>query len=128
MIKGIGLVVSGIVRSGIIKKGDTLHIGPFGNTFHNVLVKSIHNNFQENLTQLEAGQSGCFSIKINSKIPIKRNNIRKGARIMKHPNMYSGLRQLLKSYIIQLLLKKGTNLLFIVEQLVKLLKFVKLQT
>ena len=96
MIKGIGLVVSGIVRSGIIKKGDTLHIGPFDKIFHNVIIKSIHNNFQEPIPQLEAGQSGCFSIKINSKIPIKRNNIRKGARIMKHPNMYSGFKAIIK--------------------------------
>ena len=107
MIKGIGLVVSGIVRSGIIKKGDTLHIGPFGNTFHNVLVKSIHNNFEESISQLEAGQSGCFSIKINSKIPIKRNNIRKGARIMKHPNMYSGFKAIVKILHHPTTIKKG---------------------
>jgi len=107
MIKGIGLVVSGIVRSGIIKKGDTLHIGPFGNTFHNVLVKTIHNNFQESIPQLEAGQSGCFSIKINSKIPIKRNNIRKGARIMKHPNMYSGFKAIVKILHHPTTIKKG---------------------
>ena len=107
MIKGIGLVVSGIVRSGIIKKGDTLHIGPFGNTFHNVLVKTIHNNFQELIPQLEAGQSGCFSIKINSKIPIKRNNIRKGARIMKHPNMYSGFKAIVKILHHPTTIKKG---------------------
>ena len=107
MIKGIGLVVSGIVRSGIIKKGDTLHIGPFGNTFHNVLVKSIHNNFEEPIPQLEAGQSGCFSIKINSKIPIKRNNIRKGARIMKHPNMYSSLKAIVKILHHPTTIKKG---------------------
>lgn len=107
MIKGIGLVVSGIVRSGIIKKGDTLHIGPFGNTFHNVLVKSIHNNFEESIPQLEAGQSGCFSIKINSKVPIKRNNIRKGARIMKHPNMYSGFKAIVKILHHPTTIKKG---------------------
>lgn len=107
MIKGIGLVVSGIVRSGIIKKGDTLHIGPFGNTFHNVLIKSIHNNFEEHIPQLEAGQSGCFSIKINSKIPIKRNNIRKGARIMKHPNMYSGFKAIVKILHHPTTIKKG---------------------
>lgn len=107
MIKGIGLVVSGIVRSGIIKKGDNLHIGPFGNIFHNVLVKTIHNNFQELIPQLEAGQSGCFSIKINSKIPIKRNNIRKGARIMKHPNMYSGFKAIVKILHHPTTIKKG---------------------
>lgn len=107
MIKGIGLVVSGIVRNGIIKKGDTLHIGPFGDTFHNVLIKSIHNNFQEYIPQLEAGQSGCFSIKINSKIPIKRNNIRKGTRIMKHPKMYSGFTAIVKILHHPTTIKKG---------------------
>jgi GTPase len=107
MIKGIGLVVSGIVRSGIIKKGDTLHIGPFDKIFHNVIIKSIHNNFQEPIFQLEAGQSGCFSIKINSKIPIKRNNIRKGSRIMKHPNMYSGFKAIVKILHHPTTIKKG---------------------
>jgi small GTP-binding protein len=88
VVKGIGLVVSGVVNSGIIKKNDSLFIGPFDKEFYNIQIKTIHNNFKEFVDKLEAGQGGCFNIKINSKIPIKRNNIRKGIRILKNPNSY----------------------------------------
>jgi small GTP-binding protein len=89
MVKGIGLVLSGVVCAGKISKGDVLHIGPFDTHFYNVHIKTIHNNFKENVDYLEAGQGGCFSVKINSKIPIKRSRIRKGIRIMKQPNLYT---------------------------------------
>ena len=89
MVKGIGLVVSGVVSAGKINKGDVLHIGPFDNEFYNVQVKTIHDNFKQFADYLEAGQGGCLNIKINSKIPIKRNQIRKGIRIMKQPNIYT---------------------------------------
>ena len=89
MVKGIGLVVSGVVSSGIIRKGDVLHIGPFDTQFYNVQIKTIHNNFNEFVDYLEAGQGGCFNVKIASKAYIKRDRIRKGARIMKQPNLYT---------------------------------------
>lgn len=89
MVKGIGLVVSGVVNSGIIKKNDILHMGPFGGKFNNIQIKTIHNNFKEFVDYLEAGQSGCLNIKINSKSPIHRNYIRKGVRIMKHPSIFT---------------------------------------
>lgn len=88
-VKGIGLVVSGVVNSGIIHKGDILQIGPFNDKFYNIQIKSIHNNFKEFVNLLEAGQSGCFSIKVNNKIPIRRGRIRKGIRIMKHPSIFT---------------------------------------
>jgi small GTP-binding protein len=89
MVKGIGLVVSGVVHSGIIKKGDMLQIGPFGDKFINIQIKTIHNNFKEFVEKLEAGQGGCFNIKVSSKIPIRRDRIRKGVRIMKHPSIFT---------------------------------------
>lgn len=89
MVKGIGLVVAGVLSSGKVMKGDILHIGPFDNEFYNVQIKTIHNNFKEFVNYLEAGQGGCFNIKINSKLPVKRNHIRKGIRIMKHPNLFT---------------------------------------
>jgi GTPase len=89
MVKGIGLVVSGVVHSGIIKKGDMLQMGPFGDNFLNVQIKTIHNNFQEFVNQLEAGQGGCFNIKVSSKVPVRRDRIRKGVRIMKHPSIFT---------------------------------------
>jgi GTPase len=86
-IKGIGIVVSGTMKDGIIKKGDTLKLGPYKGEFINVVIKSIHNNFKEDVNQLYAGEGGCFAIKIasiNNKIELKRTLIKKGMRIMKN--------------------------------------------
>ena len=89
----------------IVKKGDTLYLGPNSdgfirdenhviiekskvsndNTNHNyykVVVKNIHNNFKESVDCLYAGQSGCFNIKTNAKIVIKRKMIKKGMRLL----------------------------------------------
>jgi len=108
-VQGIGLVVSGIMKSGTIKKGDTLYLGPnangfqrdgnsntiistpndYGtsnytpiNNFYKITVKGIHNNFQENIDYLKAGYSGCFNIKPIGRTILKRNMIRQGMRIL----------------------------------------------
>lgn len=89
LLKGIGLVVSGVMKSGIIKKNDVLHIGPINKEFRKVLIKSIHNNFREEVQQLESGHGGSFNIKaVNSKEVIKRTMIRKGTHIIKNPLLY----------------------------------------
>jgi GTPase len=108
-VQGIGLVVSGIMKSGTIKKGDILYLGPnangfqrdgnsntiistpndYGtsnytpiNNFYKIAVKGIHNNFQENIDYLKAGYSGCFNIKPVGRTILKRNMIRQGMRIL----------------------------------------------
>ena len=108
-VQGIGLVVSGIMKSGTIKKGDTLYLGPNANgfqrdgnnntiistpndyrtsnytpinNFYKIIVKGIHNNFQENIDYLTAGYSGCFNIKPVGRTILKRNMIRQGMRIL----------------------------------------------
>jgi GTPase len=105
-VQGIGLVISGIMQAGIINKGDILYLGPNAtgyqhdpNTnviinipqqpeqnnqqnFYKVVVKGIHNNFQENIDFLKAGYSGCFNIKAVGRTIIKRNMIRAGMRIL----------------------------------------------
>lgn len=83
LIKGIGIVVSGIIKSGMVKKGDVKYIGPFYNKYYKVLIRSIHNNFQELCSEEYAGHSCCFNIKpVNSKIEIKRNQIKRGMRLL----------------------------------------------
>lgn len=77
-VDGVGCVVSGVLKEGIIKLGDKLTIGPFGGHFKHVLVKSIHDNFRHNIDTLEAGMSGCICIKGKSKDPIKKKRIKKG--------------------------------------------------
>ena len=88
VLKGIGLVVSGVMKSGTIKKGEILEMGPFNNTFRKVIIKNIHNNFKEDVEQLASGHGGSFNIKvINNKENIKRNMIRKGIHILKNPKL-----------------------------------------
>jgi GTPase len=107
VVQGIGLIISGVLKSGMVKKGDTLYLGPNSdgfirdehnviiekskstsindsnyNNYYKVVVKNIHNNFKESVDCLYAGQSGCFNIKTNAKIVIKRKMIKKGMRIL----------------------------------------------
>lgn len=90
VLKGIGLVVSGVMKSGTIKKGDILDMGPFNNKFRKVMIKNIHNNFKEDVDQLCSGHGGSFNIKvINNKETIKRNMIRKGIHILNNPKLTS---------------------------------------
>ena len=78
-IIGVGLVLSGKVRSGVIRKGDKLFLGPFYGKWELVVIKSIHDNFRNFVDYLEAGTSGCFAIKgLNKKAVIKKNRLRKG--------------------------------------------------
>tara|TARA_Y100000591_G_C21851384_1_gene711890 strand:+ start:119 stop:1327 length:1209 start_codon:yes stop_codon:yes gene_type:complete len=78
-VNGVGLVVSGTMVSGIIQKTDKLMIGPFNGIFHEVQVKSIHNNYKTFVDTLEAGKSGCFNIKsMDKKVLIKKNNVKRG--------------------------------------------------
>lgn len=91
-IVGVGIVVSGTMKSGIIKKNDVLKLGPYKGHFMNIIIKSIHNNFKEEVPLLKAGEGGCFSIKLapqNKKgFELARNNIKKGMRIMKDIKLY----------------------------------------
>jgi elongation factor 1-alpha len=83
IVSGIGLVISGVLKYGTIKKGDVLYLGPIDNKYIKVIIRSIHNNFRENIDQLYAGQGGCLNIKtVNTKDIVKRKTIRKGARLV----------------------------------------------
>jgi small GTP-binding protein len=62
-VKGVGVIVSGNLKSGTVKVGDQLLLGPLGGRFKNIQIKGIHNNFQQNITELKAGFSGCFWVK-----------------------------------------------------------------
>ena len=83
-VVGIGLVLSGTVKHGEVRINDKLLLGPINNSkksnnFYEVTVKSIHNNFREDISLLQAGCSGCFNIKtINKKEVISKKSIKKG--------------------------------------------------
>lgn len=89
-VKGIGIVLSGVLVDGCIRIGDTLQLGPINRKFHYVQIKSIHNNYRESVDMLAAGQSGCINIKSLSKdIVLHRRHIRAGCRLMKEPVVYT---------------------------------------
>jgi len=91
-VVGIGLVVSGTVKHGEVRINDKLLLGPINNSkkennFYEVNVKSIHNNFREDISLLKAGCSGCFHIKsLNKKEIISKKTIKKGM-VMIHKNI-----------------------------------------
>lgn len=91
LVPGVGLVLSGVTTSGIINVGDKLLIGPLSNKFYEIMVKSIHNNFRENISKLETGTSGCLNIKLlDKKIILKKNRIKKGMVLIENnPNQKS---------------------------------------
>ena len=78
-VKGVGIVITGTVISGIISKGDKIMIGPFNGIFREIQIKSIHNNFRKLVENIEAGQSGCFNIKsLDKHLHLKRSIIKRG--------------------------------------------------
>ena len=92
LVHGIGVVVSGTVKHGEVRINDRLLLGPINNSkkennFYEVTVKSLHNNFREDISLLQAGCSGCFNIKaINKKELINKKSIKKGM-VMFHKNI-----------------------------------------
>ena len=96
-IRGIGYVVSGLVKSGKITIGSTYYMGPFYGRYVRVLVKSIHNNFRENIDCLNRGNTGCVNFKILDRdIPVKRSNIRKGVKFLETPILVKSFRARVK--------------------------------
>lgn len=107
-VKGVGLVVSGILRSGTVRKGDVLYIGPncdgfirdknnvivgetnamsdnIANNYYKITIANIHDNFQNSIDELYAGQGGCFQIKFKN-TTISRHKIKRGMHIVSEFN------------------------------------------
>lgn len=83
-VKGIGIVLSGTVKKGEIRINDKLLLGPKDGEFTEVTVKSIHNNFREDISQINAGLSGCINIKSIKKDFMNKKNIKKGMVMLQH--------------------------------------------
>ena len=90
-VKGLGgLVICGNVKDGNLKRNDRLSLGPFKGEFKEVILKSFHNNFREEIDGLKNGNSGCINIKsVNTKEPLKRDDILRGMLLIKTPVCYS---------------------------------------
>jgi len=78
-VQGIGIVVSGYVRRGVIKNDDKLFLGPINGDWKPISVRSIHDNFRTVIPQLGTGESGCIAIRImDKKMKISKGKIKKG--------------------------------------------------
>ena len=82
----MGIVLSGRVKYGKIEIGDRLSLGPFNGNFYEITIKSIHDNFKNNVKFLENGNSGCINIKfINNKKEVKDLKIKNYMVCIKNP-------------------------------------------
>lgn len=79
VVQGIGLVVSGLLKSGTVKINSQLIMGPTKmNEYKYVLVKSIHFN-RVPVDEVYAGQFCCLAIKsVKKKEDLDKTDLRKG--------------------------------------------------
>lgn len=93
--KGTGLVISGIVKYGTFKSGETYMLGPFNTenkdgkldkAFYPVTIRNIRNNSEVDVPNIEAGVSACFNITVKDKDVVTRLTIRKGMCVTNKPS------------------------------------------
>lgn len=86
-VTGVGFVVTGTLTSGVIKKGAKFMIGPINGNFVEVVVKSMHNNYQSFIDVLEAGCSGCLCVKsLEKRVVLRKDNVKRGMHILDKNN------------------------------------------
>lgn len=82
-VNGVGTVLSGKVCNGNFKKNDNVYIGPFHGIWYNVLIRSFHDNFEQNIDKLESNESGCIAIKsLQKNVDLKKLDFKKGIYLM----------------------------------------------
>jgi elongation factor 1-alpha len=78
-VKGVGLVVSGIVKGNTIIKHQKMFIGPYGGKLVPITVRSIHNNTEIEIDSLGNRHRGCLAVRVtDKKIEFGKPQIRKG--------------------------------------------------
>lgn len=93
-VNGVGLVVSGILKSGTVKVGQNLFMGPDKNDkYVMVQIKSLHFS-RVPVEKAVAGQFCCMSFKtLKKKEEIKKNDIRKGMVLLEASNLPKSVKQ-----------------------------------
>jgi GTPase len=82
-VNGVGMVISGKVCKGELRRGDTLWFGPFHGLWVEVAVRSFHDNFRNPKENLAEGESGCVAVKcITKNVDLKKMKFRKGMYLM----------------------------------------------
>jgi len=83
---GIGLILAGMNRGGIINTGDIMYLGPFGKEFKEVKVKSIQNYLQQKINF--AGDHSRITVAIGSNDKdINRKTLRAGMVLIKNKDL-----------------------------------------
>ncbi len=95
-VPGIGLVVSGMIKEGTIKVKQKMFIGPYSGQFLPVVIRSIHNNLREDISEIGPNVQGCFAIKFLD-ISISRENIKKGFVLIDNVDKWK--KNLVKSFV-----------------------------
>lgn len=81
-VKGVGLVLSGLLSSGTVYLGQNLLLGPdTKGDFRQVVVKSIHYK-RSPVDEVASGNSACLMVKVKDKDNLKSSDIRKGMVIV----------------------------------------------
>eukprot|EP01015_Nassula_variabilis_P021930 TRINITY_DN3969_c0_g1_i3.p1 TRINITY_DN3969_c0_g1~~TRINITY_DN3969_c0_g1_i3.p1 ORF type:complete len:247 (+),score=20.39 TRINITY_DN3969_c0_g1_i3:65-805(+) len=82
LVSGVGLVVSGVVRQGVIKPNQTMLLGPDRTKqFRPISIRSIHVN-RVQAVEAYTGQFACLCIKSLKKDTLNRSDFRKGMCIV----------------------------------------------
>ncbi len=95
-VPGIGLVVTGMIKEGTIKVKQKMFIGPYNGQFLPVIIRSIHNNLREDVSEIGPNVQGCFAIKFTD-ISITREHIKKGFVLI--DNIDKWKKNLVKSFV-----------------------------
>lgn len=109
-VKGIGIVLSGILKGKTIRVGDVMKLGPIGKHFIQIKVMSIHDNSCVKADQLVTRQRGCIAIKIISDLPKKftKNSVKKGMVVMSE-NVLSPTQNVVSSFRCSLIIISSQN-------------------
>lgn len=103
--KGVGLVVSGIVKYGSFKSGETYMLGPFttknkdgklDKKFYPITIRNVRNNCEIDVAEVEAGVSACFNIVAKDKDIVTRTTIQTGMCITNKPSSTRSFRAKIK--------------------------------
>jgi GTPase len=92
-VNGVGLVISGILKSGTVRVGQNLFLGPDKfNEYTMIQVKTLHFS-RTPVDMARAGQFCCMSVKaLKKKEELNKNSIRKGMVVLEAKNLPKSVR------------------------------------
>lgn len=92
-VKGAGLVVYGMNWGAPISKNEKLLIGPIGNDYVEVRMRSIHNEYSEFVEELPTGRTGCLAIRpTDPRRELERWHLRNGRVVVDKPLLVKRIR------------------------------------